>query len=73
MISLRAFASAVLLISFLLATIEAFHLDVNGGAPYEKRWYNERTMSDYIDAIRRGPFSGVPSFRAYVDENRVNS
>lgn len=44
-----------------------------GGNPYEKRWYDERSMNEYIDAIRRGPFSGVPSFRAYVDENKLNT
>lgn len=71
--SLRSSVGIVLLVTVFLASAEAFYLDVNGGNPYEKRWYDERSMNEYIDAIRRGPFSGVPSFRAYVDENKLNT
>ncbi|KAK5965009.1 hypothetical protein GCK32_003991 [Trichostrongylus colubriformis] len=71
MISLRSFVSVILLVSFFLVSIEAFQLDLGSGTfPYEKRYYPAQSMNDYIDAIRRGPFSGVPSFRNYVERRR---
>ncbi|XGW13947.1 hypothetical protein V3C99_000320, partial [Haemonchus contortus] len=71
MFSLRAFVSVIVLVSFFLVSIEAFHLDLGDGLnSFEKRYYNDQSMNDYIDAIRRGPFSGVPSFRNYVERRR---
>ncbi|CAJ0596816.1 unnamed protein product [Cylicocyclus nassatus] len=66
--SLRSFVLLVVLINFIICVVDAFYLAPEDREAFQKRFYDERNIAEYIDAIRRGALGGgMPSYMRYLD------